>query len=128
MSVERISDRLMMIKLNAEPVDVVIIQVYMPTTEHDDEEVDQMYEQIEELIKKQKGKDNLVVMGDWNAVVGEEGDEKVVGKYGLGERNERGEKLVEFCKRNKLIVSNTWFQQEKRRNQETQQGISWITS
>jgi len=115
MSVERISDRLMMIKLNAEPVDVVIIQVYMPTTEHDDEEVDQMYEQIEELIKKQKGKDNLVVMGDWNAVVGEEGDEKVVGKYGLGERNERGEKLVEFCKRNKLIVSNTWFQQEKRR-------------
>src|SRR6476661_9971545 len=110
MSVERISDRLMMIKLNAEPVDVVIIQVYMPTTEHDDEEVDQMYEQIEELIKKQKGKDNLVVMGDWNAVVGEEGEEKVVGKYGLGERNERGEKLVEFCKRNKLIVSNTWFQ------------------
>ena len=52
-------------------------------------------------------------MGDWNAVVGEEGDGKEVGMYGLGQRNDRGDKLVEFCKRNKLqtlIVTNTWYQ------------------
>ena len=54
-------------------------------------------------------------MGDFNASVGEGKDEKVVGGYGLGTRNERGEMLSSFCKKNKLVVTNTWFQQEKRR-------------
>ena len=54
-------------------------------------------------------------MGDFNAAVGEGVDGKVVGKYGLGKRNDRGQMLVEFCKRNQLVVTNTWFQQEKRR-------------
>ena len=54
-------------------------------------------------------------MGDFNASVGEGEEGKEVGKYGLGIRNERGQKLVEFCKRQKLMVTNTWFQHEKRR-------------
>ena len=54
-------------------------------------------------------------MGDWNAVVGEGRDDLEVGKFGLGSRNDRGERLVEFCKSNKLMITNTWFQQEKRR-------------
>src|SRR6267154_812637 len=54
-------------------------------------------------------------MGDFNASVGEGNDEKVIGKYGLGERNERGEMLSSFCKKNKFVVTNTWLQQEKRR-------------
>ena len=62
-----------------------------------------------------KGTENVVIMGDWNAVVGEGGDGKEVGMYGLGQRNDRGDKLVEFCKRNKFMVTNTWHQQHLRR-------------
>src|ERR1051325_5203657 len=54
-------------------------------------------------------------MGDMNAVVGEGRDGMEVGKFGLGKRNDRGERVVEFCKRNKLMITNTWFEQEKRR-------------
>ncbi len=113
--VDQISDRVMLIKLSAEPVDIVVVQVYMPTTEHEDEEIEMMYEQLEEILSKQKGTDCVVVMGDMNAVVGEGRDEKEVGKFGLGQRNDRGERLVEFCKSNDLVVTNTWFEQEKRR-------------
>jgi len=63
-------DRLIMVKLQAQPVDMVIIQVYMPTSKHEDEEVDDIYDQIEELMNARKGKDYMVIMGDWNAVVG----------------------------------------------------------
>ena len=52
-------------------------------------------------------------MLDWNAVVGEEEDGSVIGKYGLGRKNERGERLIEFCKKNKLVATNTCFQQPK---------------
>ena len=114
--VQLCNDRLIMIKISAMPVDIVVIQVYMPTTEHEDEEIEEMYDQIDNIINKQKGDINVIVMGDFNASVGEgSDDEKVIGKYGLGKRNDRGQMLIEFCKKNKLVVTNTWFQQEKRR-------------
>src|SRR6267154_1424476 len=87
----------------------------MPNTGHKDEEVEEMYEQIERIINKQKGNKNVIVMGDFNASVREEKDENVIGEYGLDTRNERGEMLSSFCKNNKVMVTNTWFQQEKRR-------------
>ena len=49
----------------------------------------------------------MIVMGDFNASVGEGDDEKVAGKYGLGKRNARGQRMIEFCKKNKLVVTNT---------------------
>ena len=61
----------------------------MPTSDHEEEEVEGMYEKLEELIKEEKGKDNVVVLGDWNAVVGEGTEGKEIGGYGLGVRNER---------------------------------------
>ena len=113
--VERYGDRAILIKIQAEPIDLVVLQVYMPTTEHDDEEVDELYQQLESVIDEQKGTDFLVVMGDWNAVVGEGQEENEIGQFGLGKRNDRGEKLIEFCKRRKLMAANTWFQQPYRR-------------
>ncbi len=113
--IEQCNDRLMMIKISATPVDIAIIQVYMPTTTHNDDEIEIMYEQIEKLINKQKGNTNVVVMGDFNASVGEGRDDNVIGKYGLGKRNERGQVLSDFCKKRQLVVTNTWYQQEKRR-------------
>ena len=62
----------------------------MPTTDIDDERIEQMYEKIEKLIKSEKSNEHLIVMGDWNAVVGEEESGNVIGKYGLGRKNERG--------------------------------------
>lgn len=109
------NDRIMIVKLQSEPVNTAIIQVYMPTSAHDEQEVDDMYEEIEIMMNQLKGNDNLVVMGDWNAVVGEGQEGAEVGQFGLGTRNDRGEKLVEFCRRNKLMIANTWFQHAKRR-------------
>ena len=54
-------------------------------------------------------------MGDWNAVVGEQREGQIAGSYGLGSRNDRGDKLIEFCRRKKLVITNTWFSQPKRR-------------
>ena len=108
-------DRLIKIEIEAKPRNLMIVQVYMPTTDSDDEEIEQMYEKIEKLIKSEKSNEHLIVMGDWNAVVGEEESGSVIGKYGIGRKNERGERLIEFCKKNQLVATNTCFQQPKRR-------------
>ena len=109
------NDRLILVKIQADPVDLVIVQVYMPTSDHSDEEVEELYEEMERLIGKEKGNDYLVIMGDWNAVVGEEKDENEVGSFGLGKRNDRGQMMVEFCRRMKLKITNTRFHHDKRR-------------
>ena len=106
----------------------------MPTTAYENEDIEQIYEQIENIISKQKGNTNVIAMGDFNASVGEGNDEKVVGKYGLGKRNDRGQMLIEFCKKNKLVITNTRFNKKREgdtpgRTLMTQQGtsIGWIT-
>ena len=91
------SERLILVKLKAEPVDLVIIQVYMPTSAHEDTEVEEIYNQLNDLIEEENGNENLIVMGNWNSVIGEGKDGKEVGAFGLGTRNERGERLTEFC-------------------------------
>jgi exonuclease III len=64
------SDRIILVKVEA--MDIIIIQGYMPTTDHNDTEVDELYELIEELMDTQKGRDYMVVIGDWNAMWGKE--------------------------------------------------------
>lgn len=113
--IDRCGDRLLSVRIQAHPVDIVVLQVYMPTTTHEEEEVDKIYEDIEKRLENTKGKDYTIIMGDWNASVGEGEEEGYIGKYGLGKRNERGQKLAEFCRRQKMVVTNTWFKQEKRR-------------
>ena len=113
--VECISDRIMWIKLKGEKLNTLIIQVYMPTSDHQDDEVEEMYDVIEEIINTHGRTGNLIVMGDWNSVIGEGRDGIEVGNYGLGRRNERGDKLVDFCRRQKLVVTNTWFENHRRR-------------
>ena len=100
MKIVQHSDCLLLVKLKANPVD-------MPTTAHKDEEVDKLYDEIEKLLEVEKGNDNIIIMGDWNAVVGERKYGNEVGSYGLGSINDRGEKMVEFFKRRKLVITNT---------------------
>src|SRR6476469_11239951 len=105
----------MVVKVKADPVNMVIVQAYLPTTDYEDEQVEKLYDQLEKISGKQKGTDNVIVMGDFNAVVGEGKEDGVVGKFGLGKRNDRGERLIEFCKSQNLVITNTWFEQEKSR-------------
>jgi len=101
-------NRLLLVRLRGKQANAVTLQAYIPTSNHKGEEIDEMYERIEELIEMNtKGKDYIVVMGDWNAVVEEERKGNVVGQYGLGTRNKRGEKFVEYCKRLQLYITNT---------------------
>ena len=96
--IDRISERIMMIKIKAQPVDMMIIQVYMPTSQAKEEDVDEVYECVQDILANNKGKYNTVIMGDFNAVVGMGKKSKCVGEYGLGKRNKRGQKLVDFAK------------------------------
>ena len=80
--IEQLSDRVLVVKMQAEPADIVLVQAYMPTSSHEDEEIERIYDQLDEIIGKQKGTDYLVVIGDMNAVVGER-DEMIVGSSHL---------------------------------------------
>ena len=79
--VAQCNERMILVKIEAEPVDIVLIQVYMPTSASEEDEVDKVYEQIEELMVNESSKNNLIIMGDWNAVIGEGKDGRVVGAY-----------------------------------------------
>lgn len=109
------SDRLLLIKIKGQPTDLVIIQVYMPTSRAEDEQIEEIYEHIEELIKLTKAQDNTIIMGDWNSVVGKGEDGCEIGDHGLGNRNERGDRLVEFCRQHDMIAANTMFKNHPRR-------------
>ena len=93
------SDRLMFVKISAKHVDIVLVQVYMPTTNHGDDEIEKLYEEISEILHQDgRGKVNAILMEDFNSILGEESTDKVVGPFGLCRRNERGKMLIDFCK------------------------------
>ncbi|PNF39636.1 hypothetical protein B7P43_G05675 [Cryptotermes secundus] len=110
------NDRIIALKLKAELVDILIMQVYMPTSEYEDDEVEKVYDTIEEILQEDgRGDTNSIILGDWNSIVGDEPYQNIVGSHGLGTRNHRGQMLIDFCERNGLIVTNTWFKKPKRR-------------
>src|SRR5688572_29184525 len=72
------------------------------------------YEALDQTLKEyKKGRECLVVMGNFNGKVGNGREENIIGPYGLGTRNENGERLISFCKKHNLFVTNTWFQQKR---------------
>ena len=109
-----VSDRVVMIRMDGKPFDVVIIQVYAPTSTHSDQEIEDFYENIKKAIDQIKKTDILVVMGDLNAKIGKGKVDDIVGEYGLGERNERGDRLLQFCQENNMIITNTFYQHPNR--------------
>lgn len=109
------SDRTALLQLKADPVDLNIIQVYAPTADKPDRETTQLYREIKELMKLVKKNEALIVMGDFNAKVGQGRVGNVVGDFGLGERNGKGDTLIQFCQEEKLTVANTWSKLPPRR-------------
>ncbi|XP_066998280.2 craniofacial development protein 2-like, partial [Anabrus simplex] len=108
------SKRIIVVKIDTKPVPTTLVQVHMPTSSADDEEIERIYEEIEDLIQYVKGDENVIVMGDRNAVVGQGREGNTVGEFRLGQRNERGSRLVEFCTDPNLVLANTWFKHHKR--------------
>jgi len=99
----------------SKPFNITVIQVYAPTSNAGEAEVEWFYEDLQDLLELTPKKDVLFIIGDWNAKVGSQETPGVTGKFGLGIQNEAGQRLIEFCQENALVITNTLFQQHKRR-------------
>ena len=94
---------------------ITVIQIYAPTSNAEEAEVEQFYEDVQDLLELTPKKDVLFIIGDWNAKVGSQEIPGVTGKFGLGVQSEAGQRLTEFCQENTLVIANTLFQQHKRK-------------
>ena len=103
------------IHFQGQPFNITVIQVYTPTSNAEEAEVEQFYEDLQDLLELKPRKDVLFIIGDWNAKVGSQETPGVTGNLGLGMQNEAGQRLIEFCQENALVIANTLFQQQKRR-------------
>ena len=103
------------VRFQGKPFNITIIQVYAPTSNAEEAEVERFYEDLQDLLEITPKKDVLCIIGYWNAKVGSQETPGVTGKFGLGIRNEAGQRLIEFCQENALAIVNTVFQQHKRR-------------
>ena len=97
------------------PFNITVIQVYILTSNAEEAEVEWFYEDLQHLLALTTPKDILFIIGDWNAKVGSQETPGVTGKFGLGVQNEAGQRIIEFCQENTLVIVNTLFQQHKRR-------------
>ena len=96
------------------PFNIMVIQVYAPTNNAEEAEVEQFYEDLQDLLELTPQKSVLFIIGDWNAKVESQEIPGVTSKFGLGIQNEAGQRLIEFCQENALVIENTLFQQHKR--------------
>ena len=103
------------VHFQGKPFNITVIQFYTPTSNAEEAEVEWFYGDLQDLLKLTPKKDGVFIIGDWNAKVGSQETPGVIGKFGLGVQNEAGQKLIEFCQENALVIANTLFQQHKRR-------------
>lgn len=110
-----VSDRVMLVKIKGNHFNINIIQAYAPTADAEIEKVEEFYESLDRAYKQCKSSEIKIVMGDINAKIGKGRELNIVGEFGIGERNERGELFVEWCIKNEQVVTNTWFKNHPRR-------------
>ena len=97
------------VHLQGKPFNITVIQVHAPTSNAEEAEVERFYEELQELLELTHQNDVLYIIGDWNAKVGSQETPGVTGKFGLGIWNEAGQRLIEFCQQNTLVIANTLF-------------------
>ena len=107
------NDRMLSVGFQSKPLNITEIQVYVPTNNAKEAEV--FYEDLQELLKLTPQNDFLFIIGDWNAKIGSRETPGVTGQFDFGVQNEAGQRLIEFCQENTLVIANTFFQQHKRR-------------
>ena len=98
------------VRFQGKPFNITVIQLYAPTSNSEEAEVEWFYEDIQDLLELAPEKNVLLIIGDWNAKVGSQETPGVIGKFGLGVQNEAGQRLIEFCQENALVIANTLFQ------------------
>ena len=101
------------IRFQGKPLNITVIQVYAPTSNAEEAEVEWFCEDQQGLIELTPKKDVLFIIGDWNAKIGSQEISRVTGKFALGIQNEAGQRLTEFCQENTLVIENTLFQQHE---------------
>ena len=95
------------VRFQGKPFNITVIQVYAPTSNTEKAEVEWFYEDLQDLLELTPKKDVLFIIGDWKAKVGSQETPGVTGKFGLGIRNEAGQRLIEFCQENALVIEKT---------------------
>ena len=103
------------VRFQGKPFNIMVIQVYAPTSNAEEAEVEWFSEDLQDLLELTPPKDVLFIIEDWNAKVGSQETPGVTGKFGFGLQNEAVQRLTEFCQENALVITNTLFQQHKRR-------------
>ena len=103
------------VHFQGKPFNIRVIQVYALASNTEEAEVEWFYEDLQDILELTPQKDVLFIIGNWNAKVGSQETPGVTGKFGLGIRNEAGQRRIEFCQENALVITNTLFQQHKRR-------------
>ena len=101
------------VRFQDKPFNITVIQVYAPTSNAEEAEVERFYEDLQDLLELTLQKDVLFIIGDWNAKVGSQETPGVTGKFSLGVQNKAGQRLTEFCQENVLVIANTLFQQHR---------------
>ena len=103
------------VRFQGNPFNITVIQVYAPTSNTEEAEVERFYEDLQDVLELTPKKDVLFITGDWNANIGSQEIPRVTGKFGLGVQNEAWQRLTEFCQENALVLANTLCPQHKRR-------------
>ena len=98
------------VRFQGKPFNITVTQVYAPMSNAEEAEVERFYEDLQDLLELTPKKDVLFIVGDWNAKVGSQETPGVADKFGLGVQNEAGQRLIEFCHENALVIANTLFQ------------------
>ena len=110
------TDRMIFVHLQGKPFNITVIQVYALTSDAEEAETEEAeYEDLQDLLELTPQKDVFFIMGDWNGKVGSQQTPGVKGKFGRGVQNEAGQRLIDLCQENALVIANTLFQQQKRR-------------
>ena len=108
------NDRRISVRFQSKPFNTTVIQVYAPTSNAKEAEVERFYEDLQDLLELTSKKDVLFIIRDWNTKAGSQETPGVTGKFGLGVQNEARQRLIQFCQDNALVIANTLFQQHKR--------------
>ena len=108
-------DIMISVHFQGKPFNITAIQVYAPTSNAEEAEVERFYEDLQDLLELTSIKVVLLIIGDWNAKVGSQETPGVTSEFGFGIQNEAGQTLIEFCQENVVVIANTLFQQPKRR-------------
>ena len=109
------NNRMISVRFQGKPFNIMVIQVYAPTSNTEEAEVEHFYEDLQDLLELTPQKYVFFIIGDWNAKVGRQETPGVTGKFSLEIQNEAGQRPIEFCQENVLVIANMLFQKHKRR-------------